>query len=180
MPENTGSDRLYNVMFLCTGNSARSILAESILRKDGAGHFRAYSAGSHPSGTVNPFALNLLASLEYPTEGLRSKSWDEFSGPSAPAMDFVFTVCDNAAGEICPVWPGHPVTAHWGIDDPAGVKGSDVEKEKAFLQAFKYMKNRIGVFLSLPLASIDKMALSAKLHEIGRDEGSSTPRSGAA
>jgi protein-tyrosine-phosphatase len=169
-------NRIYNVMFLCTGNSARSILAESILRKDGNGNFNAYSAGSHPNGNVNPFALKVLHSYEYPTDGMRSKSWDEFSGPDAPVMDFVFTVCDNAAGEVCPVWPGHPMTAHWGIDDPAAVDGPDIEKEKAFVQAFKYMKTRIGVFLSLPLASIDNMALGTKLREIGRAEGATIGR----
>jgi arsenate reductase len=169
-------DRIYNVMFLCTGNSARSILAESILRKDGLGHFKAFSAGSHPKGPVNPFALTMLESYDYPIDGLRSKSWDEFSGSDAPVMDFVFTVCDNAAGEICPVWPGHPMTAHWGIDDPAAVAGPDIEKEKAFVLAVKYLKTRIGVFLSLPLASIDKMALGTKLREIGHIEGSSSHR----
>ncbi len=173
-------DKIYNVMFLCTGNSARSIMAEAILQRDGGGHFRAYSAGSYPNGTVNPFALKVLESYGYPAAGARSKSWDEFSGPEAPVMDFVFTVCDNAAGEVCPVWPGHPMTAHWGIDDPASVQGPDIEKEKAFVQAFKYLRTRIGVFLSLPLASIDQMALSTKLREIGRLEGTSTPRPGVA
>lgn len=174
------ADRIYNVMFLCTGNSARSIMAEAMLRLDGLGHFRTFSAGSHPKGEVNPFALKVLEGYDYPINGLRSKSWDEFAGPGAPVMDFVFTVCDNAAGEVCPIWPGHPMTAHWGIDDPAAVTGPDIEKEKAFVQAFKYLKTRIGLFLSLPLASIDKMALGSKLHEIGRAEGASTPRAGAA
>ena len=128
------------MLFLCTGNSARSILAESILRKDGAAHFSAYSAGSHPKGAVNPFALNVLEGYDYPTGGLRSKSWDEFAAPDAPVMDFVFTVCDDAAGEVCPVWPGHPMTAHWGIDDPAAVDGSDLEKQTAFVQAFRYLR----------------------------------------
>jgi arsenate reductase len=168
--------RVYNVMFLCTGNSARSIMAESILRKDGNGNFRAYSAGSHPNGIVNPFALKILESFNYPTDGLRSKSWDEYAGPDAPVMDFVFTVCDNAAGELCPIWPGHPMTAHWGIEDPAAVTGSDIEKEKAFVQASRYMKNRISLFLSLPLASIDKMALGTRLREIGQIEGASSHR----
>ncbi len=125
------ADRIYNVLFLCTGNSARSILAESILRKDGAGHFRAFSAGSHPKGRVNPFALKVLDSFHYPADGFRSKSWEEFTGPGAPVMDFVFTVCDNAAGETCPIWPGQPMTAHWGIEDPAAVEGSDIQKEAA-------------------------------------------------
>lgn len=167
-------DRIYNVMFLCTGNSARSILAESILRKDGGGHFRAFSAGSHPNGTVNPFALKVLETFNYPTDGLRSKSWDEFSGIDAPVMDFVFTGCDAAAGETCPIWPGRPMTAHWGIEDPAAVTGTDAEKEQAFVQALRYMKNRISLFLSLPLASIDKIALGTKLREIGRAEGASS------
>jgi arsenate reductase len=167
-------DRTYNVMFLCTGNSARSILAEAILRKDGAGHFHTYSAGSHPSGTVNPFALKVLESYGYPTEGARSKNWDEFSPPTAPQMDFVFTVCDNAAGEVCPIWPGHPMTAHWGIDDPAAVTGTDIQKEAAFVQAFKYLKNRIDLFLSLPLASIDQLALSARLRDIGKSAGATS------
>jgi arsenate reductase len=174
------TDKVYNVMFLCTGNTARSIMAEAILRLDGQGRFRTFSAGSHPKGTVNPFALKVLESYDYPIDGLRSKSWDEFSGHDTPVMDFVFTVCDNAAAETCPVWPGHPMTAHWGIDDPAAVTGPDIEKEKAFVQAFKYLKTRIGLFLSLPLAKIDAMALGSKLHEIGRTEGASTPRSGAA
>jgi protein-tyrosine-phosphatase len=173
-------ERVFNVMFLCTGNTARSIIAEAILRLDGLGHFRTFSAGSHPKGEVNPFALKVLESYDYPVDGLRSKSWDEFSDPDAPVMDFVFTVCDNAAAETCPVWPGHPMTAHWGIDDPAAVTGPDIEKEKAFVLAFKYLKTRISLFLSLPLAKIDAMALGSKLQEIGRAEGASTPRSGAA
>ena len=174
------SERIYNVMFLCTGNSARSILAESILRKDGAGHFEAFSAGSYPKGTVNPFALNVLESYGYPTEGLRSKSWDEFTTPGSPHFDFIMTVCDNAAGETCPIWPGHPMTAHWGIDDPAAVTGTDIEIERAFVQAFKYMKTRFGLFLSLPLASIDKMALSTRLREIGQSAGASSNPPGVA
>ena len=170
------SDRIYNVMFLCTGNSARSVLAESILRKDGDGKFQSFSAGSYPKGSINPFAIRVLDGNDYPTEGLRSKSWDEFSGTDSPVMNFIFTVCDNAAGEVCPVWPGHPMTAHWGIEDPAAVEGSDIEKQAAFVQAFRYMRNRIGAFLSLPLASIDKMALGTKLREIGRAEGATSPR----
>ena len=173
-------DRIYNVLFLCTGNSARSILAESILSRDGAGRFRSFSAGSRPNGQVNPFALKVLAALDYPTEGFRSKAWDEFAVPGAPVMDFVFTVCDSAAGEACPVWPGQPMTAHWGIEDPAAVEGTDIEKERAFSTAARYMKSRIGAFLALPLASIDRMALGARLHDIGRMEGSTaaTPRAG--
>src|SRR3712207_683557 len=165
------TDRVYNVLFLCTGNTARSILAEGILRKDGAVRFQAFSAGSQPKGVVNAFALKVLESFGYPTEGFRSKSWDEFSGPGAPSMDFVFTVCDSAAGEAGPVWPGHPVTAHWGIEDPAAVEGLDVEKERAFNQAFRFMKNRISAFLSLPVQSLDAEALTTRVRAIGALEG---------
>jgi len=165
------SDRPFNVLFLCTGNSARSVLAEGILRKDGAGRFNAFSAGSHPKGAVNPFALKVLESYGYPAEGYRSKSWDEFAAPGAPVMDFVFTVCDSAAGEACPIWPGQPMTAHWGIEDPAAIKGTDIEKERAFVTAFRYLKNRISIFVSLPIRSLDRMALGAKLREIGRLDG---------
>jgi arsenate reductase (thioredoxin) len=165
------SERTFNVLFLCTGNSARSILAESLLRKLGAGRFNAFSAGSHPKRGVNPFAVKVLESYGYPTDGLRSKSWDEFARRDAPVMDFVFTVCDSAAGEICPVWPGQPMTAHWGIEDPAAVEGADIEKEKAFVTAFRYLRNRISIFVSLPVARLDKMTLRAKLHEIGRMDG---------
>ncbi|PWB81105.1 MAG: ArsR family transcriptional regulator [Methylocystaceae bacterium] len=164
----------YNVLFLCTGNTARSILAESILRKDGAGRFEAFSAGSQPKGVVNPFALKVLESFQYPVDGLRSKSWEEFSGEDAPKMDFVFTVCDNAAGEACPVWPGQPMTAHWGIEDPAAVEGTDIVKERAFVEAFRFLKNRIGAFASLPGAGLDKLSLQAKLREIGRMTGTTT------
>jgi arsenate reductase len=167
-------DRVYNVLFLCTGNSARSIMAESILRKDGAAHFRAFSAGSHPKGIVSPFAVKVLEGFDYPTEDLRSKSWDEFAQPGAPVMDFVFTVCDNAAGEICPVWPGQPMTAHWGIEDPTAEDGTDIQKEAAFVQASRYLKNRISVFLSLPLKSIDQLVLGTRLREIGKLPGSTT------
>lgn len=169
-------DRVYNVLFLCTGNTARSILAEGILRKDGAGRFNAYSAGSYPKGVVNPFALKVLDALGYATDGYRSKSWDEFAKPGAPVMDFVFTVCDSAAGEPCPVWPGQPMTAHWGIEDPAAVEGLDIEKERAFSQAAKYLKTRISLFLNLPLASLDKMSLSTRLREIGDAEGATARR----
>lgn len=165
------SGRVYNVLFLCTGNTARSVLAESILRKDGAGRFNSFSAGSQPKGVINPYALRVLKSVGYPSEGFRSKSWAEFEQPGAPVMDFVFTVCDSAAGETCPVWPGHPMTAHWGIEDPAAVEGTDIEKETAFVTAFRYMKNRISVFLNLPLASIDELSLGTKLREIGRIDG---------
>jgi arsenate reductase (thioredoxin) len=167
-------EHIYNVLFLCTGNSARSVLAESILRKDGRRHFRGFSAGSQPKGTVNPFAIKVLKSLDYPTGDLRSKSWAEFARPDAPVMDFVFTVCDNAAGETCPVWPGQPMTAHWGIEDPAEVEGTDIEKEAAFVAAFRYLKNRIAIFTSLPLGSIDHLSLGTRLRDIGRIEGATS------
>jgi arsenate reductase len=169
------TDRKFNVLFLCTGNTARSIMAESILRIAGGGRFNAFSAGSRPKGAVNPFALKVLQSYGYPTAGLRSKSWDEFATKDAPQMDFTFTVCDSAAGEACPVWPGRPVTAHWGVEDPAAVEGSDLEKERAFVQAFRYLKNRIDVFRSLPIEKLDSLTLSAKLRAIGAMEGTSSP-----
>jgi arsenate reductase len=162
------AEKVYNALFLCTGNSARSILAESILNKWGKGQFRGYSAGSHPNGKVNPLALDLLRQLDFPTEGLSSKSWDEFAGPTGVHFDFVITVCDNAAGEVCPVWPGMPVTAHWGVPDPAAVEGSEMEKKAAFAQAFKAMERRIKLFLSLPLASIDQLRIKERMDEIGR------------
>ncbi|PJG57131.1 ArsR family transcriptional regulator [Bradyrhizobium forestalis] len=173
-------DHTFNVLFLCTGNSARSILAESILRKDGAGRFRAFSAGSTPKGAVHPLALHTLQTMEYPTDGMRSKSWLEFATPDAPVMDFVFTVCDNAAGESCPIWPGQPMTAHWGIEDPAAAEGTDLEKQAAFVTAFRYLRNRIDTFVNLPLKSIDNLSLGTKLREIGRSEGAthSTPKAG--
>ena len=170
------SERIYNVLFLCTGNTARSILAESILRKEGRGRFRSFSAGSQPKGRVNPFALKVLASMDYPTDDLRSKSWEEFASPDAPKMDFVFTVCDNAAQESCPVWPGQPMSAHWGIEDPAEAVGTDLEKEAAFVTAFRLLRNRIAVFTSLPLASIDRLSLGARLRDIGRGEGGTNGR----
>lgn len=162
------ADRIYNVLFLCTGNSARSILAESILRKEGAGLFRAFSAGSQPKGRVNPFALKVLASLDYPADGFRSKSWAEFTGPNAPVMDFVFTVCDNADSESCPVWPGQPMTAHWGVPDPAAATGTEAEKRLAFSDAYRMLDARISIFTSLPLESIDRLALKKRLDEIGK------------
>ena len=158
--------RTYNVLFLCTVNSARSILAEAILNKEGAGRFKAYSAGSFPKGQVHPAALRLLDELGFATEGLRSKSWDEFAAEGAPPLDFIFTVCDNAAGEVCPIWPGHPMTAHWGIEDPAAVEGD--EQAQAFRNALHALQRRIGLFLSLPLESIDELSLQTKLREIGR------------
>jgi arsenate reductase len=170
----------YNVLFLCTGNSARSIMAEGILNKDGGGRFRAWSAGSHPKGEVNPFALRVLAGYGYPSEGFTSKSWDRFAEAGAPHFDFVFTVCDDAAGEACPVWPGQPMTAHWGIEDPATVGGTDLQKETAFVQAFRHLKNRISLFINLPVESLDRMALEARLREIGRTDGSTSPRSDVA
>ena len=167
------ADRPYHVLFLCTGNTARSILAESLLAAEGAGRFVAHSAGSRPKGEVNPFALKVLEKAGYPIAGFRSKSWEEFAVPGAPVMDFVFTVCDSAAGEACPVWPGQPMTAHWGIEDPATVEGTDLEKEAAFVTALKYLKNRIGAFLALPVADIDRMTLGSRLREIGRLDGAS-------
>lgn len=174
------TDRVFNVLFLCTGNSARSILAESAMNKLGQGRFHAFSAGSYPKGAVNPDALALLERLDYPTEGLRSKSWEEFSRPGAPVMDFVFTVCDDAAGEVCPVWPGHPMTAHWGIEDPSHVQAGDIERERAFVMALNYLENRIRLFISLPIDKLEATALTAKLREIGHTEGSTTRRGDAA
>jgi arsenate reductase len=160
--------KIYNVLFLCTGNSARSILAEAILNRDGRGRFKAFSAGSQPAGQVNPYALELLGNLNFVTDGLRSKNWDEFAGPDAPHMDFVFTVCDNAANEVCPVWPGQPMTAHWGVPDPAAAEGNEAEKRAAFAEAFRMLNNRIGVFLNLPMTSLDTLALQKQLEAIGR------------
>ncbi len=162
------SDKIYNVLFLCTGNSARSILAEVTLNTAGNGRFRAYSAGSHPAGTVNPFAIDLLARNRLPTEGLRSKNWDEFARPDSPRMDFVFTVCDNAAGEVCPLWPGQPMSAHWGVEDPAAVEGTDDEKRRAFFTAFRQLQSRILFFVNLPMEKLDRMTLQKRLDEIGK------------
>jgi arsenate reductase len=159
----------YNVLFLCTGNSARSILAEALLNHKGKPHFRAFSAGSHPTGRVNPLALKQLEIAGLPLAGLRSKSWDEFAKPGAPQMNFVFTVCDNAAAEVCPVWPGQPVTAHWGVPDPAAVAGTAEQIERAFREAFVTLDRRIGLFLSLPLASLSQLALKKELTRIGRE-----------
>lgn len=157
-----------NVLFLCTGNSARSILAEAILNRAGAGRFNAVSAGSHPTGRVNPFALSLLSSLNYDVDGFRSKSWDEFSGPDAPRMDFVFTVCGDAADEVCPIWPGHPMTAHWGVPDPARVEGTDAVKAAAFAETYRMLNARITAFINLPLSSLDRMSLQHRLRDIGQ------------
>jgi arsenate reductase (thioredoxin) len=171
------TERTYNVLFLCTANSARSIMAEAILNKSGAGKFRAFSAGSHPKGQINPLALQLLQSLGYDTSGFRSKSWSEFADPGAPLLDFVFTVCDNAAGEACPVWPGQPMTAHWGVPDPAEAQGSPAQVALAFKDAYRMLNQRVGIFAALPLRSLDRLSLQNKLREIGRMEGAtaSTP-----
>jgi arsenate reductase len=157
-----------NVLFLCTGNSARSILAEAYLNAAGKGRFKAYSAGSHPAGKVNPFALELLEKNRLPTAGLRSKNWDEFAQSGAPRLDFVFTVCDNAAGEVCPVWPGQPITAHWGVADPAVITGLDHERRRAFLRAFTELSVRINLLLALPLEKLDRLTLKRKLDDIGK------------
>ncbi|KFC70213.1 Arsenate reductase [Devosia sp. LC5] len=174
------SDRVYNVLFLCTGNSARSILGEAILNHVGQGRFRAYSAGSSPKGVVQPMTLETLTKVGIPTDCLRSKAWDEFAGSGAPKMDFIFTVCDNAAGETCPIWPGQPMTAHWGIEDPAAVKGPEFKQRAAFEDALRYLRKRIGAFINLPLASIDRMALNSKLEGIGGMDGTTTKSSNVA
>lgn len=165
------ADQPYNVLFLCTGNSARSILAEVLINHWGKGRFRGFSAGSHPRGAVHPIALELLTHMRLPIEGLRSKSWSEFASPGELRLDFVFTVCDNAAGEVCPVWPGQPMTAHWGVPDPAAVEGTDVEQWTAFRTAFKILENRIKLFTSLPIASLERVKLQQRLDDIGRMRG---------
>lgn len=162
------SARPYHVLFLCTGNSARSILAESLLRHWSRGHFVSHSAGSQPKGEVHPYALDLLRSLKLPAEGFRSKSWDEFAQPGAPHLDFVFTVCDSAANEPCPIWPGQPMTAHWGVPDPAAATGTEMQKRQAFRDALRQLENRIKAFTALPLATIDRMSLKKKLDDIGK------------
>jgi len=161
--------RPYNILVLCTGNSARSIMGEALFNTLGAGRFKAYSAGSHPSGRVNPFAIEQVRALGYPVDGLRSKSWDEFALPGAPQMDFIVTVCDNAAGEVCPIWPGHPITAHWGFADPAAVEGSDEVKRAAFAQTLRQIRNRVQLFLSLPLETLDRLAIENRMREIGKE-----------
>jgi arsenate reductase len=172
------TDHPFNVLFLCTGNSARSIMAESILTKEGEGKFRAFSAGSHPKSDVNPLAIETLRKLGYPTDGLRSKSWDEFETAGAPSMDFVITVCDNAAGEVCPIRPGHPVRAHWGIEDPAAAEGSRHERLTAFATAARYLRNRIALFVALPREQLKSESAKNELQTIGRGEGASARSAG--
>lgn len=162
------TERTYNVLILCTGNSARSIMAEALINTLGQGRFRAYSAGSTPTGKVNPFAIEKVRAVNYPTDSLRSKSWDEFATPDAPKMDFIITVCDNAAGEVCPVWPGQPISAHWGFEDPAAVEGTDDEKRRAFDKVFRLMMNRVRLFVNLPLGTLDRTAIKQELLNIGQ------------
>jgi len=170
----------FNVLFLCTGNSARSIMAEAILNREGHGKFRAFSAGSHPKGHIHPYAIDLLRKLNYDVSGCRSKSWTEFARPEAPKLDFVFTVCDDAAKEVCPVWPGQPMTAHWGIPDPATATGNEAEIRLAFAEAFRMLNNRISIFISLPIRSIDKLALQKRLDSIGKTkDAGETPATAA-
>ncbi|MGE0071946.1 MAG: arsenate reductase ArsC [Thiomonas sp.] len=172
--------KVYNVLVLCTGNSARSIMGEALINTLGRGRFRAYSAGSHPGGVVNPFAIEQLKAIGYPTQTLRSKSWDEFAQPGAPEMDFVFTVCDKAAGETCPIWPGHPMTAHWGFEDPAAVQGSDDDKRRAFQKVFHQIRSRVQSFVSLPLDKLDAAAIRREIVKIGQtpvdEDAVSSPR----
>jgi arsenate reductase len=175
----SAADRVYNVLFLCTGNSARSVFAEAVLNNLGRGQFRGFSAGSTPKGEIHPMTISTLEAAGLPTEGLRSKSWDEFALPGAPQMDFVFTVCDNAAGETCPIWPGHPTKAHWGIEDPAAVDGPEFKQRQALEDALRFMRNRITAFINLPIASIDRLAMSAQLKAIGVMEGATGKTSGA-
>ncbi|MCB1431913.1 MAG: arsenate reductase ArsC [Alphaproteobacteria bacterium] len=161
------TERTYNVLFLCTGNSARSVFGEAILNREGRGRFKAYSAGSRPRGEIHPYAIELLNKLQYPSGEFRSKSWDEFAAPGAPALDFVFTVCDDAAKEVCPVWPGQPMSAHWGVPDPVLVEGNEAERRLAFADSYRMLKNRISAFIALPIASLDRLSLRNKLDEIG-------------
>ena len=158
----------YNVLFLCTGNSARSVIAESILSRAGQGRFQSFSAGSHPKGEVHPYAIDLLRKLNYPTDSLRSKSWDEFAAAGAPELDFVITVCDDAAGEVCPVWPGQPMTAHWGVPDPAAAEGSESERRLAFADSYRMLSNRIDIFFNLPISALDRLTLQQRLDKIGK------------
>ncbi|CAG7856353.1 arsenate reductase [biofilm metagenome] len=161
------TDKTYNILVLCTGNSARSIMAEALFNSLGKGRFKAYSAGSHPTGKVNPFAIEMLTKLDYPIDNVRSKSWDEYAKDNAPKMDFIITVCDNAAGEVCPVWPGSPITVHWGFEDPAAVQGSDAIKRKTFERIFHFIKNRVSLFCQLPLAELDKLAVKREMDKLG-------------
>lgn len=160
--------KIYNVLFLCTGNSARSIMAEAVMNRVGQGRFKGYSAGSHPAGQVHPYAVDLLQRLNHPTGELRSKSWDEFAAPGAPVMDFVFTVCDNAAGEVCPIWPGQPMTAHWPFQDPAAFEGTEAQKRQLFADVYGQIHNRIAILVNLPMSSLDKLSLQKRLTEMGR------------
>lgn len=162
------TEHTYNVLFLCTGNSARSILGEAILQREGAGKFNSYSAGSQPKGDIHPYARELLEKLNHPVKHLRSKGWDEFAAPGAPQLHFVFTVCDNAASEVCPIWPGQPMTAHWGLPDPAAAEGNEAERRLAFAETYRMLKNRISAFVNLPMASLDRLSLQSKLSGIGR------------
>ena len=164
------SEKAYNVLFLCTGNSARSIMAECILNRKGSGKFKGFSAGSHPKGHIDPTVLNLLKKLNFPTDSLRSKSWEEFAQPGAPELDFVFTVCDNAAGEVCPIWPGQPMTAHWGVPDPVGFEGSTVEKAVFTADVMRMLNNRIDIFTSLPIRALDKLTLQKRLDAVGKGQ----------
>jgi arsenate reductase (thioredoxin) len=164
------TDGSFNVLFLCTGNSARSILAEAILNREGGTDFRAFSAGSHPKGRIHPYTLELLRKLNYKTDSLRSKSWDEFAKPGAPQMEFVFTVCDDAANEVCPIWPGQPMTAHWGVPDPAAMEGNEAERRLAFAEAYRKLNNRISILVNLPLASLDQLSLQRRLKAIGKSK----------
>ena len=172
------SDRVYNVLFLCTGNSARSVMAEAILNREGNGRFEAYSAGSKPRGSIHPQTLSLLKGLDYDVTGFRSKSWDEFAGPGAPEMDFIFTVCDDAAGEVCPIWPGHPTTAHWGVPDPAAATGTPAQVQLAFDDAYRMLATRIGIFINLP--RLDDVSMRHRLHEIGKIDDKPSDTSSAA
>lgn len=162
------ADRPFNVLFLCTGNSARSIMAEAILQREGQGRFKSFSAGSQPKGEIHPFARELLEKLNYPTREFRSKSWDEFAAAGAPQMDFVFTVCDNAAAEVCPIWPGQPMTAHWGVPDPAAAEGTEAERRLAFADSYRMLNNRISIFVNLPMKALDRLSLQKRLDEIGK------------
>ncbi len=164
------TDKVFNVLILCTGNSARSIMGEALFAVLGKGRFQAFSAGSHPAGKVNPFAIEKVASIGYPTDSLRSKNWDEFAQPGAPQMDFVITVCDNAAGEVCPVWPGQPISAHWGFEDPAALEGTDAEKRQAFDKAFRQIMTRVQIFVNLPLAMLDRNAIHKEMKAIGKTQ----------